>query len=58
LYTANDPCGPSDAEPAVQRPCAVVTDADCHAFVVEHLPDVVRVNSVHDEAHRRTAVLE
>ena len=50
------PHGGRDAEPAVQRPGAVVADPDRDAVIVEHLPDVVRVHAVDGERHRSPAV--
>ena len=47
-----------DAESAMQRPRAMVTNPYRHAVVVEHLPDIVRVNAVDYECHWGAAVFE
>ena len=49
-------CRRGDAEPPVQGPRAVVSDADGDTLVVEDLTEVVRVHAVDDETDRPTAV--
>src|SRR3954453_406144 len=55
-----EPAGPRarpDAEAPVDRLRAVVTDADGDTGGVEHLPDVVRVHTIDDDADGTDAVI-